>query len=156
MTVFGETLCDFFSENCVWSWRQWRSELILLTTKHIPRCYFSKTTTITSTELHGVSDASEHGYAAVVYLQMTDTDGNVQVTLVTSKTTVAPIKKLTIPHLELCGTHLIAQLLYEVKVFELPIALVFAWTDSTIVLSWLVGNPRQFKTYVANRVSGII
>ena len=93
------------------SWRQWRSELNLLTTKHIPRCYFSKTITITSTELHGFSDASEHGYAAVVSLQMTDTDGNMQVTLVTSKTKVAPIKKLTIPRFELCGAHLLAQLL---------------------------------------------
>ena len=117
------------------SWMQWRSELNLLTTKHIPWCYFSKTTTITSTELHGFSDASEHAYAAVVYLRMTDTGGNTQVTLVTSKTKVAPIKKLTIPHLELCGAHLLAQLLYHVEVLELPIAQVFAWTDSTIVLS---------------------
>ena len=30
---------------------------------------------------------------------------------------------------------------------------VFAWTDSMIVLGWLVGNPRRFKTYVRNRVS---
>ena len=33
---------------------------------------------------------------------------------------------------------------------------VFCWTDSTIVLSWLEGNPRRFKTYVGNRVSYII
>ena len=33
---------------------------------------------------------------------------------------------------------------------------VFAWTDSTIVLSWLRGNPRRFKTYVGNRVSFIL
>ena len=126
-------------------WMQWRSELNLLTTKHIPQCYFSKTTTITSTELHGFSNTSERAYATVVYLQMTDTDGNTQVS----------IKKL-IPRLELYGTPLLPQLLYHVKVFELPIAQVFAWTDSTIVLSWLVGNPTWFKTYVVNRVSGVI
>ena len=33
---------------------------------------------------------------------------------------------------------------------------IYAWTDSTIVLNWLVGNPRRFKTYVGNRVSAII
>ena len=138
-------------------WMQWRSELSFLTTKHIPRCYFSKTTYITSTELHGFCDASERAYAAVVYLRMIDADGNVQVTLVTSKTKVAPIKRLTIPRLELCGAHLLTQLLYHVKeVFGLPIAQATAWTDGTIVLNWLVGNPRRFKTYVANRVSGII
>ena len=106
---------------------QWRLELNLLVTKHIPQCYFSKMTTIISTELHGFCDASEHAYAAVVYLRMTDTDGNMQVTLVTSKTKVAPVKKLTTPHLELCGAHLSAQLLYHVReMFELPIAQVFA------------------------------
>ena len=31
-----------------------------------------------------------------------------------------------------------------------------AWTDSTIVLSWLVGNPRRFKTYLGNRISSIV
>lgn len=59
-----------------------------------PRCYFSKETKNVSTELHGFCDASEQAYAAVVYLRMTDTDGNVQIALVTSKTKVAPIKRL--------------------------------------------------------------
>ena len=45
--------------------------------------------------LHGFCDASEHVYAAVVYLRMTEPHGNVEVTLVTSKTKVTPIKKLT-------------------------------------------------------------
>ena len=33
---------------------------------------------------------------------------------------------------------------------------LYAWTDSTIVLNWLDGNPRRFKTYVGNRISNII
>ncbi|GFW23809.1 hypothetical protein TNCV_4496861 [Trichonephila clavipes] len=33
---------------------------------------------------------------------------------------------------------------------------VFAWTDSKIVLSWLSGHPRKWKTFVANRTSEII
>ena len=33
---------------------------------------------------------------------------------------------------------------------------IFAWTDSTIVLNWLVGNTKQFKTYIRNRVSSIV
>ena len=86
-----------------------------------------------------------------------DSTGNVQVSLVTSKTKVAPIKCLTIPCLELCGAYLLAQLLHHVKkVFDLSISNVYAWTDSTIVLSWLVGNHRRFKTYVGNRVSYIM
>ena len=72
--------------------------------------------------LHGFCDASERAYAAVVYLRMVDTTGNVQVTLITSKTKVAPIKRMTIPRLELCGAYLLARLLFHVKkVFNIPL-----------------------------------
>ena len=60
-------------------WLRWRSELDVLSMKYLPRCYFSKETQIISTEFHGFCDASEQAYAAVIYLRMTDTDGNVQI-----------------------------------------------------------------------------
>ena len=139
------------------AWYNWRSELHLLTQKQIPRCYFDKSTQISSFELHGFCDASEHAYAAVVYLRMTDSPGNVQVSLVTSKSKVAPIKRLSIPRLELCGATLLAQLMHHVsQVLEIPLSHIHTWTDSTIVLNWLDGNPRRFKTFVGNRVSTIM
>ena len=137
-------------------WLQWRSELHFLMHKHIPRCYIDKKSRITSMQLHGFSDASERAYGAVIYLRMTDSSNDVQTSLVTSKTKVAPIKRLTIPRLELCGAYLLAQLLHHVRqVFQLPLSSIYAWTDSTIVLNWLIGDPRRFKTYVGNRVSYI-
>ena len=72
----------------------------------ISRCYFDKKTQLVALELHGFSDASENAYAAVVYLRMTDIFGRKQVSLISSKTKVAPIKRLTIPRLELCGAYL--------------------------------------------------
>ena len=42
------------------------------------------------------------------------------------------------------------------EVYQFPLKDIYAWTDSTIVLSWLIGNPRCFKIYVSNRVSSII
>ena len=33
---------------------------------------------------------------------------------------------------------------------------VTAWTDNTVVLSWLAGNPQRFKTFVGNRVTQTI
>ena len=77
------------------AWLRWRSELNLLSTKYIPRCYFEKTSRVSTFELHGFSDASEQAYAAVVYLRMVCTDGDVQVALITSKTKVAPINRLS-------------------------------------------------------------
>ena len=83
-------------------WLQWRSELRLLSEKHISRCYFPKGIVIESIQLHGFSDASEDAYASVIYLRLTDSVGNVHLSLVIAKTKVAPIKRLTIPRLELC------------------------------------------------------
>ena len=138
-------------------WLQWRSELKRLTERPIPRCYFPRGAHIVAIELHGFSDASERAYAGVVYLGMMDANGDVHISLVASKTKVAPIKRLTIPRLELCGAHILARLLHHVQqAFDLPLNCVYAWTDSTIVLNWLVGNPRRFKTYVGNRVSHIL
>ena len=116
--------------------------LFLQCMKHIPRCYFFKETHIVSMEFHGSCDASEQAYAAVIYLHMTDVDKKTQISLVTSKTKVEPIKWLTILRLELCGAYLLAQLLHHTKqVFNLPLTQVYAWSDSSIVLSWLIGTP---------------
>ena len=139
------------------AWLQWRAQLHVLSEKHIPRCYFSKESVTESIQLHGFSDASEDAYAGVIYLRSIDSDGNVHTSLVIAKTKVAPIKRQTIPRLELCGAHLLAQLLDHIKeVFHLSIQDIYAWTDSTIVLNWLSGNPRRFKTFVGNRVSSIL
>ena len=115
-------------------WLQWRSELHLLSSKHIPRCYFEKKSQIASVQLHAFCDASENAYAAV---RLTDTFGEVQISLVTSKTKVAPINKLTIPRLELCGAYLLAQLLHHVQlVLYIPHNFLYAWTYCTQLACW--------------------
>lgn len=39
---------------------------------------------------------------------------------------------------------------------SLSLSHVHAWIDSTIVLNWLNGSPRRFKTFVGNRISTIM
>lgn len=51
--------------------------------------------------LLGFCDASQHGYAAVVYVQMIKTPIYKSVFLIGTKTKLAPLKSLTIPRLEL-------------------------------------------------------
>ncbi len=60
-----------------------------------------------SIQLHGFSDVSESAYAGVVYLRIVDSFGRVHTTLVISKTKVLPIKRLSIPRLELCGAEIL-------------------------------------------------
>ena len=85
---------------------------------------------------------------------MVDSLDYIHVSLVMSKTKVSPIKRLSIPHLKLCGAQVLACLLTYVKdTLQVPMSHLFAWTDITIVLNWLSENP---KTYVGNWVSSIV
>ena len=75
----------------------------------------------------------------------------------TAKTRVAPLNKLTIPRLELCGALFMARLLKATAVdLEIPDSNFYSWTDSTIVLAWLKSTPSHLKVYVAHRVQEII
>ena len=47
---------------------QWRNQLQLLSKRRLPHCYFRVGAQHTSVQLHGLSDASEKAYAAVVYI----------------------------------------------------------------------------------------
>lgn len=108
-------------------------------------------------ELHGFSDASKTAYAAVIYLRVEDHQGNIHISLVTSKTKVAPIRQVSIPRLELCGAVLLAKLMAEVgEVMGVQKLDWHAWTDSEVVLAWLNSHPSRWKTFVANRVSDIL
>ena len=106
-------------------------------------------------QLHGFSDASEQAFAAVVYLRATYKNSPPTVKLVVAKSRVAPMRQQrSVPELELCGAVLLAELLQSTqKTLDLAVCQVHAWSDSTIVLCWLVSLPTKYKTYVANRIT---
>lgn len=107
-------------------------------------------------QLHGYCDASIHAYAAAVYIRTSHADGTIDVKLVCAKTKVAPLKTISLPRLELSGALLLSQLLQNVsKSMQFENYESFYWTDSTIVLAWINGNPAQWTVFVANRVAEI-
>ena len=103
-------------------------------------------------------DASTTAYAAVVYVRE-QMDDRVHTQVITAKTSVAPIKTLCVPRLELCAALLGAQLSQAVKKAindsRFPNPKVFARTDSQVSLPWIKDILRKWKTFVANRVSKI-
>ena len=135
---------------------QWRNELPLLAEIRLPRHYFNgrKPETIS---LHGFSDASKSAFSAVIYVRATYSSGPPTSALVLSKTRVAPLDERSIPELELCGAHLLAKLLSTTsQTLDISTENIWAYSDSTIVLAWLDGNPKRYKLYVANRISKTI
>lgn len=112
-----------------------------------------------SVALHGFCDASERGFAAVLFLRVVDSQGTATVHLVMSKTKVAPLRtRLTIPKLELSGAALVTRLLNHVASLlkpDMDVRECFAWTDSEIVLSWLKLPAHTLEVFVANRISQI-
>jgi len=108
--------------------------------------------------LCGFCDASEKGYAAVLYLHVTDPSHKISVYLLGAKTKLAPMKTNTIPRLELCGAVLLSTWLSRMRCIleaHLKISGVYAWTDSTIVLSWLLNPQVALKVFVSNRIHRI-
>ena len=72
--------------------------------------YFSRfDVEIKSQQIHGLSDASEKAYAAVVYLRTEYEDHYIKSNIISSKTRIAPIRKQSIPGLELLRATILAR-----------------------------------------------
>ncbi|XP_029671495.1 uncharacterized protein LOC115240471 [Formica exsecta] len=104
-------------------------------------------------EIHGFCDASQQAMSAVIYLKSISAKGEIQTNLVCSKTKVAPLKRLTIPRLELSGAVLLSKLVSHVlRILELDHVPVHLWTDSSITQTWINNHPSRWKDFVHNRV----
>ena len=106
-------------------------------------------------ELHAFGDASEVAYASAVYLRVVHEDGKVSTSLVMSKTRVAPVRKITLPRLELMAAVITARLCSYVKgAIDCPINLIVCWTDNnSSTLHWIRGAASQWKPFVANIIA---
>ena len=106
-------------------------------------------------ELHHFCDASDFAHAAVSYLRVTNYDG-VHVSFLFAKSRLAPIKKLTIPRLELTSA-VLATKHDEMLRKELQIHLGRStfWIDSEITLHCLRNKEKRFDVFVSNRLAAI-
>jgi len=145
---------EHLPDTIVHQWEEFRKSLPLLSSLSIPR-FIPHSINV---ELHGFSDSSEKGYAAVVYLRTLNPDQSWSVYILMGKSKVAPLKRLSLPRLELAAALLLAKLMRSIadRISEaVPIQQLHAWTDSSVTLHWIKGSPHNWKTFVANRVSEI-
>ncbi|UYV78535.1 hypothetical protein LAZ67_16001928 [Cordylochernes scorpioides] len=84
-----------------------------------------------------------------------DWEDRVDIQLIQARTRVAPLKKLTIPRLELLacliGARLAANVIQDLEFEEIP---RFYWTDSTNALCW-IQREDNWAAFVMNRVKEI-
>ena len=94
---------------------------------------------ILSISLHGFCDSSSQVYCSMVYIRAERTLG-IRASFLCAKTKVAPLKKLSIPRLELLGCVLLSKVLKDVLVAlkgRVSIDSVYCWSDSEVALCWV-------------------
>ena len=147
---------DLIHDNEYLRWKEWINDLKIVKDFRLSRCHQNINFQTNSAELHIFCDASSKAYAAVAYWRFIQMNGSFHVSIIMSKSRVAPLKVMTIPRLELQAAVLavrMAKLISDEHQFKI-IKRVF-WSDSKIVLHWIKKDPREFKIFVANRLAKI-
>ena len=124
----------------------------------VPRYLFSHLDgSVTNVELQGYCDSSEQAYCAVIYVHAGASEESSVAPLIASKTKVAPIKKKSIPRLELLACVLLSELMGSVsKVLENTVTIdkTQYWSDSEVALTWIKGEEKR-SPWVQNRVKKV-
>ena len=138
-------------------WNKWLQEVPKLEQFSVDRCVKpSCFGNVVCNELHHFSDASEQGYGAVSYLRMINKNGDIHCSFVVGKSRVTPLKRMTIPRLELSAATVAVKLDKMIKKeLEIKVNKSVFWTDSTSVLRYICNEDKRFHTFVANRISTI-
>lgn len=135
-------------------WHEYRRAIDQLDRVSIPR--WLKTTTFDGVQLHIFTDASELAMGAVAYFRIPNQDNTFTIRLITARSKVAPIKRVTIPRLEFMAALSGAELSKFIRqTYRLPDIETYFWTDSTIAVHWLRRDPATCKPFIANRIIAI-
>lgn len=152
----GQGWDDMLPDHLLSRWNDWLAELPYLEDIKVPRCLKAiQFGDVKTSQLHHFSDASEDGYGTVSYMRTIYRNGATHCVIVCGKSRVTPLKKVTIPRLELTAARMAVQINKHITDELSNVDEVYYWTDSTSVLKYLANSASRFHTFVANRVSVI-
>ncbi|XP_055634337.1 uncharacterized protein LOC129774599 [Toxorhynchites rutilus septentrionalis] len=136
-------------------WREFYAQLAVLKNFKVHRCFLAPQQK--DVQFHVFSDASEAGYGACIYARSsTSEDGKINIQLIASKSRVTPLKRLSLPRLELCAALLGAKLYAKVSAaLGMEGIPCWFWSDSMVVLHWIRAPPNTWQTFVGNRTAEI-
>ena len=168
MVVRGKVLLQTaVRSKCAWDeivpsalmqeWNKWLDKMKDISQLRFPRCFSQgDLRTLVECELHFFSDASDIALGCCCYFRFVFSTGEVHVSLLMSKSKVTPMKKMSIPRLELEAAVMAVKLNMRLREeLDIRISNSHFWTDSEVTLKYIANESRRFHTFVANRVSFI-
>ena len=140
------------------SWLSWKESLQRLSGLSIPRGFRSSEFGSNYVmELHGFSDASQYGTGYVIYARSVNHKHETSVSFILGNSKIIPKSSPTIPRLELCAAVDLAIQMTEVAdKLNVTSDRIFLYSDSQIVLGYLLNTAKRFQKYVARRVEMIL
>lgn len=146
------------------AWKEWLNDIENISKLKIPRRFNSlgNLSECELVELHTFADAGGEAFAAVSYIVCTVNDERLT-SLVMAKAKVTPIRHKSrtqiseMPRLELCAC-LIASRLANTIVSQLPHIKFkrYFWTDSQVVLRWIVKPNHRLLKYAVSPIDEIL
>ncbi|GBN21007.1 hypothetical protein AVEN_204555-1, partial [Araneus ventricosus] len=130
---------------------RWKMKLPKLNALEIPRCVREDFAEDSKFSIHVFCDVSQSAYATCIFLRAESAD-NTSCQLIQARNRVAPLKKISIPRLELLSC-IIGARLAKATISELGLEKIsiFYWSDSMNALYWIKRN-ENWATFVYNRV----
>ena len=134
-------------------WNTWITPMSPLVYYRAPR--WQGSVDRSRSQVHVFCDASESAYGAALHVRSSTADRNV-VRLAYRKNRLAPVKKVTLPRLELSAALVGARLLHCFCLATcIDITEATLLSESTVALGWIRQDPNRWKTFVCNRATEI-
>lgn len=109
---------------------------------------FEKTDNI---EVHAFADASSKAISCCFYIRVSSDMCNFKLEFLCGKSRVAPLKTHTIPQLELLSCVMLSEIYTNNILKALPAHSLYAWSDSSVVVSWIVNLKGNWGQWVQTR-----